>query len=47
MKKGKDKNGRRKKKKGNSKVLQKPNVEQWFITTITSVTEYIHIHIHT
>ena len=30
----------------NSTELQKPNVEQRFITTVKSVTEYTHIHIH-
>ena len=37
----------KKREKENSPELQKPNVEQRFITTITSVTEYTHIHIHT
>ena len=30
----------------NATELQKPNVEQRFITTIKSVTEYTHIHVH-
>ena len=51
----KEKKGRRKKKGGkagcggwgeNSTELQKTNVEQRFITTVKSVTEYTHIHIH-
>ena len=33
-------------KKENPTELQKPNVDERFITTIKSVTEYTHIHIH-
>ena len=32
-------------KKENPTELQKPNVDERFITTIKSVTEYTHIHI--
>ena len=46
IKKRKEKKRKKKEKKENSTELQKPNVEQRFITTIKSVTEYTHIHVH-
>ena len=49
IKKGKEKNERRKKKQGKGKTPQNcksPMQRPRFITTIESVTEYTHIHIH-